>query len=206
MRERSCLGGFFALSPGILTAFPSSMKNSRSKAGQTLGDAKCLWLAPSSLDWSSRETQFPIEPQVLTPQHLGDVRDLPIVQSEMFHNLVNGLEPIDLVALNFKWREQIGFGQSGKDFGSLLHGSPKLLNEQRNGNTTLRLKFSRSVAAVFSLVKRCNQPLANVAVQVKDHIPNTVAGFVRTPPDLFVRQSLHTGSQTRPILFQQLIA
>src|SRR5215469_12571601 len=74
MRERSCLGGFFALSPGILTAFPSSMKNSRSKAGQTLGDAKCLWLAPSSLGWSSRETQFPIEPQVLTPQHLSDVK------------------------------------------------------------------------------------------------------------------------------------
>ena len=163
-------------------------------------------IAPSSLGWSSRETQFSIEPQVLTPQHLSDVRDLPIVQSEVFHNLVNGLEPIDLVALNFKWREQIGFGQSGKDFGSLLHGSPKLLNERRDCNTTVRLKFSRSVAAVFSLVKRCNQPLANVAVQVKYHIPNTVAAFVRTPPDLFVRQSLHTGSQTRPILFQQLIA
>src|SRR5579862_1215989 len=160
----------------------------------------------SSLGWSSRETQFSIEPQVLTPQHLSDVRDLPIMQSEVFHNLVNGLEPIDLVALNLKWREQIGFGQSGKDFGSLLHGSPKLLNERRGRNTTLRLKFSRSVAAVFSLVKGCNQPLANVAVQVKDHIPNTVAGFVRTPQDLFVRQSLHTGSQTRPILFQQLIA
>lgn len=49
--------------------------------------------------------EFPVEAKVLVLEHLGDVGDLAIVQAEMLKHLINGVEAMDAITLNFVRRD-----------------------------------------------------------------------------------------------------
>jgi len=81
---------------------------------------------------------------------------------------VNRLYARDCIPLDLKTRQQVDFGKSGKNFGRLLHGSTELVDKRRGGNMLSLREFGRSVANVRCPVKRSNQPLSNIAIQVQE--------------------------------------
>src|SRR5437899_8642222 len=56
--------------------------------------------------FSARLVEFAMKPKILSMQHLLDVGDLPVVQTEMFNDLIHRVQPGDRVALNVKRFEQ----------------------------------------------------------------------------------------------------
>lgn len=108
------------------------------------------------------------------------------MHSEVFYDLVYGSQTADGVTLNLEGREQIGVGETRKDLGCLLHGCAELLKERRSWNYFPLIEFDRPIASVVEAVERCDQPLADVAVQMQEQISDAIAGGIGTPPDLFI--------------------
>src|SRR5437868_5526227 len=69
-----------------------------------LGDADPFavpLVGPASL------VEFAIKAQVFALERLDDIDDLPVVQSEVLHHVVHGLQPRDVISLNVQWRDQV---------------------------------------------------------------------------------------------------
>jgi hypothetical protein len=62
------------------------------------------------------------------------------------------------------------------------------------------------VAVVFKAIEGRHQPLAHIAIQVQEQIPDAVALRVGTPPDLLVGERFDTGAQAGPGFSQHLVA
>src|SRR5688572_28473836 len=72
-------------------------------------DLKDITLDPAGL------VQLPVKAQVLAPDKLRNVQNLPVVHAKVLDDLIDGMKAGDCVALNVEGAEEVGFGQPRED-------------------------------------------------------------------------------------------
>src|ERR1017187_10034146 len=150
--------------------------------------------------------QFAIKAKVFRAEAFGYVRDLSVVEAEMLDDLVDGVQSMDVIALNFVGGEVLVWGKPVEDLRGFGHGGAEAIEKFGCGKATDCRELCGAVALVLVAVERGHEPLGDVAVEMEDYVADAVAGFVGAPPNLFGGHGFHTCFEARPVLVQELVA
>ena len=122
---------------------------------------------------------------------------------EVFGDVEDGVEKSDVVALDLATLQEtrgVEGAEGGFDF---RQRGAEQCQQVVTGNRVTLCEFCVAIALVRLPADSADDPLARVAAEVQDQVADAVRFFIRTPPDLLVRQLLKTALDLRQIVTQQ---
>ena len=153
---------------------------------------------------SARGVEVFVETEVPAIELLGDVDDLAVVQAEVLHHVIDGLQAGDRIALNVEGGGEVVGGEAGEDGGGLVEGGAEAVEQDARGQVVALGELGRALAGVGIVIEGGDQPLSDIAVEMQQQIADTVAGLVGAPPDLLVGEGFDGAAHARPALVDQL--
>ena len=134
-----------------------------------------------------------IEAQVGCGQQLGQHNNLSGVHREVFGDVEDGFQEVDVVALDrYGDRGRSRDRERGELFRLPLRVERSRFRSSSRVITSLCANSASRIRVSGCEPNTGNNPLTRVAAEVQDQIADTVRFLVRTPPDLFVRQLFET--------------
>src|SRR5689334_10376397 len=128
--------------------------------------------------------QVRIESEILAGQHLGNKNYLRGVTRKMLHHMKDRLEYGPAVALDGDFFRQTLGRQRSDDRQSLVHSFAQQLAERSRRHAAARREFRVAMTRIRLSPDAAQNPLSDVAVQVKYQVPRRILVLRSPHPDL----------------------
>jgi hypothetical protein len=127
------------------------------------------------------------------------------MHGEVLDDMVDRLNASDIpLMLNVIGLQKRGGFHPSQDLVHFPQGRVQSLTQLGAWNLPLLGELRWAVPRVLDASERNHDPLPNVAIQVQQEIPDTIAALMRAPPDLIVREHSQALASARPKFIQQL--
>jgi hypothetical protein len=139
-----------------------------------------------------RVLQVSVKPKIYVAQQLGHIHNLPRVEREMFHHMIDDFHDRFVITLHDNCSCEFVRGNAGDDRYCLIHCFFQYPSQHIRIHSAASRELSVALARIGSASEGGYNPLTHVAAQVQDKIADRVAFVRATPPYLLGRKQPET--------------